>query len=67
MARWGGVRVPGALAPLDRTITGPQHLLLRQRRKACVPPVWVRQRVVVADAGCAANAPVRLIAEQKDA
>jgi hypothetical protein len=62
MARWGGVRVPVALAPLEPTIKGPQSSRLRQRLKACVPPVWGRQMVVVA--GLAANETVRRIAEK---
>jgi DDE family transposase len=65
IASWGGVRVPVALAPIDPTIKGHQNILFRQMLKNFVPPAWVRQVVVVADAGFAANETLRLIAEQK--
>jgi len=39
MARWGGVRVPVALVPLEPTIKGPQNSRLWQRLKAYVPPL----------------------------
>jgi hypothetical protein len=64
IASWGRLRVPGALAPMAPAITGPQNILFRQRLTEFVPPAWVRQIVVVADAGCAANATRRLIADK---
>jgi hypothetical protein len=56
IASGGRVRVPVALAPMDPTSKGHHHLLFRQRLQDFVPPAWVRQVVVVADAGVAAKA-----------
>jgi Transposase DDE domain len=64
LASWGRFRVPVALAPIDPQIKGHQNLLFRQMLQAFVPPAWVRQIVVVADAGCAANATLRLITDK---
>jgi hypothetical protein len=64
IASWGRFRVPVALAPMDPAITGPQNILFRQMLKDFVPPAWVRQIVVVADAGFAANATLRLMTEK---
>ena len=64
IARWGRFRVPVALAPIDPKSKGHQHILFRQMLKDFVPPAWVQQIVVVADAGFAANAPMHLIAEK---
>jgi hypothetical protein len=66
-ARWDRIRVPIALVPIDPTIQGHQNILFRQMLKDFVPPAWVRQIVVVADAGFAANETLRLIAEKKSA
>jgi hypothetical protein len=63
IASWGRVRVPVALAPIDPKIKGHQNILFRQMLKDFVPPTWVRQVVVVADAGFAANATLHLITE----
>jgi hypothetical protein len=63
IARWGRVRVPIALAPMDPEIKGHQNILFRQMLKDFVPPAWVKQVVVVADAGFAANATLHLITE----
>ena len=52
-------RVPGAWAPLAPHRKGPQHILVRQRLQEDVPPPWPWQVRVVAEAGCAANAPRR--------
>jgi hypothetical protein len=57
------VRVPVALAPIDPKIKGHQNILFRQLLKDFVPPTWVRQVVVVAEAGFAANATLHLITE----
>jgi hypothetical protein len=64
IASWGRFRVPVALALLDPQCRGHQNILFRQMLKAFVPPAWARQVVVVADAGFAANATMRLITEQ---
>jgi hypothetical protein len=54
-----------ALALLDPTIKGHQHILCRQRLKDFVPPAWVRQVVGVADAGLAAHATRRVSTDQR--
>jgi hypothetical protein len=64
IARWGRFRVPVALAPIDPKIKGHQNILFRQMLKDFVPPAWVQQIIVVADAGFAANATMHLIAEK---
>jgi len=64
LASWGRFRVPVALALIDPQCRGHQNILFRQMLKAFVPPAWARQVVVVADAGFAANATMRLITEQ---
>jgi Transposase DDE domain len=57
-------RIPVAVGLLEPPCRGHQHSLFRQMLKTVVPPAWVRQVVVVADAGFAANATLRLITEQ---
>ena len=64
IASWGRGRVPVAFGLMDPTIKGHQNIHFRQMLKDFVPPSWVRQIVVVADAGFAANAPLRLIADK---
>jgi hypothetical protein len=64
LASWDRVRVPVALAPIDPQCRGHQNILFRHMLKTFVPPAWARQVVVVADAGFAANATLRLITEQ---
>ena len=64
IARWDRFRVPVALGLIDPQRRGHQNILFRQMLKAFVPPGWVQQVVVVADAGFAANATLRLITEQ---
>jgi hypothetical protein len=64
IASWGCGRVPVAFALMDPTIKGHQNILFRQMLKDFIPPCWVRQTVVVADAGFAANATLRLIADK---
>ena len=64
IASWGRFRVPVALATIDPAIKGHQNILFRQMLKDFVPPAWVRQVVVIADAGFAANATLRAITDQ---
>jgi len=64
IASWGRFRVPSALMPIAPKITGPQNILFRQMLQDFVPPSWTRHVVVIADAGFAANATLRLIAEK---
>jgi hypothetical protein len=49
---------------MDPTCRGHQNILFRQRLKDFVPLAWVQQVVVVAAAGFAANATLRLITEK---
>jgi hypothetical protein len=65
LASWDRCRGPVALALIDPTCRGHQHRLFRQRLTDFVPPAWVHQVVVVAEAGCAANATLRLLTEQR--
>ena len=64
IASWHRVRVPMALGLIDPKRRGHHNILLRQMLKTVVPPAGVKQGVVVADAGLAANATLQLIAEQ---
>jgi Transposase DDE domain len=63
IASWHRFQVPVALGLLDPQCRGHQNSLFRQMLKAFVSPGWVQQVVVVADAGFAANATLRLITE----
>jgi hypothetical protein len=65
MASWGRFRVPLALAPIDPQCRGHQNTLFRQMLQDFVPPAWARKVIVVADAGFAANATMRLITEKR--
>ena len=57
-------RVPIALVPIVPQMKGHQNILFRQLLQDFVPPRWTRHVVVIADAGFAANATMRLIAEK---
>jgi hypothetical protein len=61
IASWDGFRIPVALAPIDPKRKGHQNILFRQRLKDFEPPAWVREIIVVAEAGYAANVPLKLI------
>jgi Transposase DDE domain len=61
---WDHVHVPIGLGLIDPKIRGHQNIVFRQMLRDFVPPAWVRQLVVVADAGYAANETLRLIAEK---
>jgi len=64
IASWDRFRVPIALAPIDPQCRGHQNTLFRQMLQDFVPPSWVHHVVVIADAGFAANATMRLITDQ---
>jgi hypothetical protein len=66
MASWDRFRVPMALAPIDPQCRGHQNTLFRQIVQDFVPPSWAHHVVVIADAGFAAHAPMRLITDQND-
>jgi Transposase DDE domain len=61
VASWDGFRIPVAMATIDPERKGHQNILFRQMLKDFVPPAWVREVVVVADAGYPANATLKLI------
>jgi Transposase DDE domain len=61
IASWDGFRIPVAIAPIDPKRKGHQNILFRQMLNDFEPPAWVREIVVVADAGYAANATLKLI------
>ncbi len=61
VASGDGMRIPIALAPIDPKRKGHQNILFRQMLKDFTPPSWVRQVVVLADAGYAANPTLKLI------
>jgi hypothetical protein len=61
MASWDRLRFPLALVPLAPESKGHQNLVFRHRLTTCEPPAWVRQVVVHADAGFAANTTLQLI------
>ena len=65
VASWDRVRVPIAVGLIDPQHRGHQNILFRQMLTDFVPPAWVRQVVVIADAGFAANETLRLLAKQK--
>ena len=65
VASWDRVRVPIAVGLIDPQHRGHQNILFRQMLKDFVPPAWVRQVVVIADAGFAANETLRLLAKKK--
>jgi hypothetical protein len=64
-ASWSRFRVPLALAPIEPAIKGYQNVLSRQMLQDFVPPSWARHVVVIADAGFAANATLRLITAKR--
>jgi hypothetical protein len=61
-ASWDNFRLPIAIAAIAPERQGHQNILLRQLLKDCKPPAWVREVVVVADAGSPANLTLQLIA-----
>jgi hypothetical protein len=64
IAHWGRCRVPGKAAVVDPKLTGHQNLLFRQMVKAFVPPAWVKDVIVEADAAFAAKATLQSIADR---
>ena len=63
IASWDGFRIPVAIAPIDPKRKGHQNILFRQMLKDFEPPAWVREIIVVADAGYAANVTLKLLNE----
>ena len=64
IARWDRFRVSVALGLIDPQRRGHQSILFRQMLQAVVPPGGGQQVGVVADAGFAAHATLRLMTEQ---
>ena len=63
IASWDGFRIPVALAPIAPKRKGHQNILFRQMLKDFAPPAWVREIIVGAEAGSAANVTLKLINE----
>jgi hypothetical protein len=63
VASWDGFRIPIAIATIDPERKGQQNILFRQRLKDFGPPSWVREIVVMADAGYPATLTLKLIEE----
>lgn len=64
IASWDHFRIPVAVGLINPQRRGHQNVLFRQMLQAFVLPGWVQQAVVVADAGFAANATLRLLTEK---
>jgi Transposase DDE domain len=65
IASWQHFRFPVAIAPIDPAIKGHQNIVFRQMLATFEPPAWVRQVIVSADAGFAANKTLQLIQDQQ--
>src|SRR5215813_1662665 len=63
IAPWRGFRIPWSVRVLDHKLRGHPNLLTRERLQQFKPPVWARQGIIEADAGCAAKKTRRLISE----
>jgi hypothetical protein len=64
IAQWGCSRVPVRAAVVDPQVKGHQNLLLRQMLKDFVPPTWVKEVIVEADAAVAAKATLKSITDR---
>jgi hypothetical protein len=63
VASWNGLRIPIAIATIDPERKGHQNILFRQMLRDFEPPSWVREIVVLGDAGYPANLTLKLIEE----
>jgi Transposase DDE domain len=61
VASWDGCRIPIAMATIDPERKGHQNILFRQMLQDFEPPSWVREIVVLGDAGYPANPTLKLI------
>jgi hypothetical protein len=61
VASWSGFRIPIAMATIDPERKGHQNILFRQMLQDFEPPSWVRDIVVLGDAGYPANSTLKLI------
>src|SRR5918992_1015181 len=64
IASWDRYRVPINLAVMDPKVKGHQNILFRQMLETVELPSWVRQVIVLGDAGFAANPTLKLIAHK---
>jgi len=63
VASWNGYRLPIQIATIDPKRKGHQNILFRQMLKDFEAPSWVKEVVVLGDAGYAANPTLKLIEE----
>ena len=61
VAAWGRLRVPVRLGVVDPKRPGHANELFRQALREFEPPWWAERVIVLADAGCAANATFKVI------
>jgi hypothetical protein len=61
IASWGKFRIPVGFRLIDPEIKGHQNILFREMVKEFRLPSWVKEVVVEADAGFAANATFKLL------
>jgi Transposase DDE domain len=59
--QWGRFRIPVASELIDPKRKGHQNILFRQMLRRLQPPAWARELVVIADAGFASRANLRLV------
>ena len=63
VASWNGYRIPIQIATIDPEQKGHQNILFRQMLRDFEAPSWVREIVVLGDAGYPANETLKLIKE----
>jgi hypothetical protein len=63
VASWNGFRIPIHIAPIDPERKGHQNMLFRQMLRDFEAPSWVREIVVLGDAGYPATETLKLIDE----
>jgi hypothetical protein len=61
IAQWGRFRIPLDAAVLDPAKKGDQNIQFRNMLRRFRPPAWCRKVIVVADAGFASKANLKLI------
>jgi Transposase DDE domain len=59
--QWGRFRLPMASELIDHKRKGYQNILFRQMLHRLHPPAWAREVMVIADAGFASRANLRLV------
>jgi hypothetical protein len=64
VAAWGRFRVPVSLGVVDPKRRGHANSLFRQALRQVELPWWAEHVVVLADAGCAANATLKVITQR---